>query len=91
MAMMHKIEDNLDSTFQRDLSRFQNELKKRKDKIKKFDEYSNLKREEHGFRFIKQYKKRENSIKNVMQMSEQDCQKREKHIKQLHKKIETAS
>ena len=91
MARIQKIEENLNSTFQRDLSRFQNELKKRKDKIKKFDEYSSLKREELGFRFIKQYKKRENSRQTFMQNSEQDFQKREKHSKLLNKKIETAS
>jgi hypothetical protein len=49
------MQENLSSTFQKDLTKFQNELKHRKDKIKKFDEFMTQKREDQGFRFIKYY------------------------------------
>jgi hypothetical protein len=52
---MHRMQENLSSTFQKDLTKFQNELKHRKDKIKKFDEFMTQKREDQGFRFIKYY------------------------------------
>ncbi len=63
------MQENLNSTFQRDLTKFQEELKKRKEKLKKFDEFMTQKREDQGFRFIKYYKKRENSKHNIIQMT----------------------
>ena len=63
---MNKMQENLNSTFQTELSRFQNELKKRMDKLKRLDEFMTTKREEQGFRFIKYYKKRENTKQNIL-------------------------
>ena len=63
---MNKMQENLNSTFQTELSRFQNELKKRMDKLKRLDEFMTTKREEQGFRFIKYYKKRGNTKQNIL-------------------------
>jgi hypothetical protein len=65
LERMQKMQENLNSTFQKDLTKFQEELKKRKDKLKKFDDFMSQRREENGFRFIKYYKKRENTKQNI--------------------------
>ena len=85
------MQENLNSTFQKDLTKFQNELKKRKDKLKKVDEIMNQDRERKGFQFIKYYKKREANKLNLSSMADQDNLNREKHITNIQQKLETAS
>ncbi len=71
VARFHKMQENLDSSFQRDLSKFQDKLKKRKEKLKKYDEFIGYKREDQGFKFLKYYKMREMSKLNLRQQDDQ--------------------
>lgn len=60
-----KMNDNLQSKFQQDLQKFKHEINKRKEKIKKFDEFMSSIKEKNEFKFLRLRQKREQTKKNT--------------------------
>lgn len=75
--------DNVESTFQKDLQKFKDEIKKRKERIKKFNQYVTNKKETSEFRFMKLRTKRE----QTRQMLDYNIKQHEDKISLNHEKM----
>ena len=85
-----RMQENLDSCFRQDLAKFQEEIKRRQERMKKYDEILTTKSESHGFRFLKYHKKRQVTRDAREHRGAKDEEDRNKGYKQMQERIKEA-